>query len=100
MGLIQWLFGIKPVTFEGGTGETCELAVVLRGARGAMRGIPAEYRYLTQRLGQRGVDWQLVEQRLFEVDGKHYDHFRLALKDGREVEVYFDISEFYGRVFF
>jgi hypothetical protein len=100
MGLLRWLLGIKPITFEGGSGETPETAVIIRGARGGFRGVPAEYRYLTQRFGQRGADWQLVEQRLLHAEGgKHYDHFRLVLKDGREVEVYIDISEFYGRVF-
>lgn len=100
MGLLGWLFSRKAITFEGGSGESLETAVIVRGARGAMRGVPAEYRYLDQRFGQPGADWQVVEQALVPTDdGKHYDHFRLRLRDGQEVEVYFDISEFYGRVF-
>jgi hypothetical protein len=97
--LFNWLFGLKPITFEGGSGETLETAVVIRGTRSSARGVPAEYRYLEQRFGRPCVDWRLVEQSLVVgSDGKHYDLFRLALKDEREVEVYFDISEFHGRV--
>lgn len=100
MGLLDWLFRRKVVTLEGGPGDTTENAVVVRGAGGAMRGVSAEYRYLGERFGRPGVDWRVVEQALWEgEDGKHFDVFTLSLKDQRTVEVYFDISEFYGKAF-
>jgi hypothetical protein len=99
MGLLSWLFGIKPITFEGGSGETPETAVVIRGATGSFRGVAAEYSYLEKRFGRRGVDWDLVQQSLVDgSDGKHFDLFTVSLKDKGQVEVYIDISEFFGRI--
>lgn len=95
----NWLFGIKPIIVEGGSGETVETAVVIRGTRSSVRGVPAEYQYLEQRFGQPCADWQLIDQSVVEgSDGKHYDLFRLALKDGSEAKVYIDITEFYSKM--
>ncbi len=86
------------IEFRGGSGDSVADAVEIHGAVNELDGVRAEYRYLAEKLGERGKDWDLVMQALLEVDGKHYDRMDVALADGTRTTVYFDISAFFGRL--
>ncbi len=89
----------KPqITFKGGPGDTPETAVIILGAPNSMAGITAEYSYLGKQLGRRNVDWNLRRQSVLNQKGKVYDRMDLELKDGGKKTVFFDISEFFGKL--
>jgi hypothetical protein len=86
------------ITFKGGPGDTPETAVLISGAPNSIAGIAAEYAYLRKKFGRENVDWNLYRQSVLEQDGKFYDRLELDLKDGSRKTVFFDISEFFGKL--
>lgn len=86
------------ITFKGGPGDTPATAVLISGATNSIEGIAAEYDYLRQKFGRENRDWNLVRQSVLKQDGKFYDRMELDLKDGSRKTVFFDISEFFGKL--
>ncbi len=82
-----------------GSGESMETAVEIRGIPAA-RGIAAEYQYLTAMYGQADYDWEMSMHTLMESqnDRRKFDRIRIQLRNGVEIETYFDITDFYGRL--
>jgi hypothetical protein len=89
----------KPkITFKGGPGDTPETAVVISGAPNSRVGIDAEYYYLMKKFGQPNVDWKLKRQSVLHKNGRHYDRMEIELKDGSKKTIFFDITEFFGKL--
>ncbi|MBI4643007.1 MAG: hypothetical protein HY790_01085 [Deltaproteobacteria bacterium] len=89
----------KPkIVFKGGPGDTPETAVVISGAPNSRVGINAEYYYLMKKFGQPNADWKLKRQSVLHVKGKDYDRMEIELKDGSKKDVFFDITEFFGKL--
>ncbi len=86
------------ITFTGGPGDTPETAVVIAGAKDSIQGIAAEYQYLGQKFGRENADWSLFRQSLLQQGSKVYDRMELRLKGGARKTVFFDISEFFGKL--
>ena len=101
MGFLDFLKGKKRrrITFEGGPGDTMERAIMIRGAPDTALGVEAEYRYLAQRYGQPGRDWQFVGQGLLDSGDRVYDEIHIKLADGTPITIFFDITEFFGKGF-
>jgi len=90
---------VKPkISFKDGPGDTPESAVVISGAPNSMEGIQAEYYYLKKKFGAQNVAWKLKRQGLLRQKGKVYDRMDLELQDGSQKTVFFDISEFFGKL--
>lgn len=87
--------GPKGVTFEGGDGRSCETRVVIRGAAGEMDGIAAEHAWLRAKYPGS----KLRMQSLTKCAEQPADQMTIATADGRTVDVYFDISDFFGKGF-
>jgi hypothetical protein len=89
----------KPkITLKGGPGDTPATAVLVSGAPNSRVGIDAEYYYLGKIFGQPNVDWKLKRQSVLQEKGKVYDRMDLELKDGSKKTVFFDITEFFGKL--
>ena len=89
----------KPkISFKGGPGDTPETAVVISGAPNSQVGIDAEYYYLMKKFGRPNVDWKLKRQSVLHVKGRDYDRMEIELKDGSKKDVFFDITEFFGKL--
>jgi hypothetical protein len=87
----------KPgIRFEGGSGESPEDAIVIKNAENHRAGVNAEYFYLRKRFGKRDVHWRLVVQALLKGD-KPVDRLTIELTDGSIKDIYFDVSEFFGK---
>jgi hypothetical protein len=78
--------------FGGGDGSSCEQAVVVH-ARGEMAGVRAEYDWL----GAKFPGYARRSQSLSHCGDKPADILEIRTADGRTVEVYFDISEYFGQ---
>lgn len=91
--------GPKPkITIKGGPGDTPETALVISGAPNSMLGISAEYHVLEKEFGRQNVDWKLKRQSVLRQKGKIYDRMEIELKDGSKKTVFFDITEFFGKL--
>ena len=86
------------IVFEGGAGESPAAAVVIKGAKDIVVGIAAEYYYLEKKYGRQNVNWKLISQNLLHQQNKHFDLLIIQLGDGSQKEVYFDITEFFGKM--
>jgi hypothetical protein len=87
----------KPgIIFAGGSGDSREEAVVIKNAANHRAGVDAEYLYLQKRFGERDIHWKLVMQALLQGD-KPVDWLKIELTDGTTKNIYFDISEFFGK---
>jgi pyruvoyl-dependent arginine decarboxylase (PvlArgDC) len=85
------------ITLSGGPGDTMATAIVIKGAKSSQDGIPAEYHFLEKKYGKQQVGWKLIRQSLMHQGGKHYDLMQIELKNGTKKDVYFDITEFFGK---
>jgi hypothetical protein len=83
----------KGVKYEGGDGSSLEKAIVIKGAKDSRVGIESEYAWVTK----HHPGYKLRRQSLRSKDGKRYDVLEITTKDGKDVEVYFDITEFFGK---
>ena len=112
MGLLDWLRRRRQrhrdpssneadtrqsIFFEGGTGESVELAIVVRGAQYDLEGTVAEFAWLSQKYGQKGTDWKLIWQSHGIHDARDIDTFQIELADGTPLTVFFDCTESFGK---
>jgi hypothetical protein len=79
-------------TYGGGDGTSCIQAVVIH-AQSERSGAPAEYAWLAGRY----PGYQREMQALMQCNGHMADQLRIRTAEGREVDVFFDISEYFGR---
>ena len=97
MGLFDFLkLKKKQGFYAGGDGESIETAVIINTAN-SMIGIPAEYKFISRRYGQKDLDWTREFQSVMRSGNRQYDVVVIKLKDGQEKSFYFDITKFYGK---
>jgi hypothetical protein len=81
------------VKYEGGDGSSMEKAIIIKGAKGSEAGIGAEYAWLAKKY----PGYKTREQALLGDKKKKYDMISITTGECKQVEVYFDISEFFGK---
>jgi len=87
----------KPgIKFAGGSGDSREDAIVIQNAENHRAGVDAEYLYLQKRFGERDSQWRFVMQALLKGE-KPVDRLTVELADGTQKDIYFDVSEFFGK---
>jgi hypothetical protein len=84
---------IKGVSFAGGDGSSIENAVIIK-APNELAGVRGEYNWI--RKNRPG--WQLEKQSMLNKGGKVYDKMDFQTPDGRRVTLYFDITDFVGKL--
>jgi len=86
------------VTFSNNAGLSQDDAIVIMNATNDSEGVDAEYYYLEQRYGERPEDWDLISQALLDQGETIYDRMDLMLSSGSNVTIYFDITDFFGKL--
>jgi len=81
------------IRYEGGDGSSCEKAVIILGAPNELSGVFAEYEWLDRRYP--GFD--VLSQALLICNGAHTDALDVRLANGRTIDVYFNIDDFFGK---
>lgn len=81
------------IQYKGGDGSAKEKAVIILGAKIEFERVYAEYDYLDKKFG----GYEFLDQTFIGEDQKQYDILKIQLLDGSSKEVWFDISEFYGK---
>jgi len=100
--LIERIFKKDPLDsilnelFEGGDGTSFENAVIIK-AKTTSEGISKEYMFISMFYGNRDKDWELIMQSLQEHNNKSFDVIEIKLKNGEVKEVFFDITNFFGK---
>jgi hypothetical protein len=82
------------VKISGGDGSSLENAIIISDCD-HMQGIEVEYIEVRKRFG----NYSLIRQNLMEYNNRKIDKLELRLEDGQLIEVYFDITEFFGKGF-
>lgn len=83
---------LAQIRYGGGDGASAARAVVITGASGDFDGVQAEYDWLAAHY----PGYQMLGQGLLEIHGKPHDLLTFR-HQGKEHQVYFDISAFYGK---
>jgi hypothetical protein len=82
------------VKISGGDGSSFENAIIISDCD-HMQGIEEEYIEIRKRFG----NYSLIRQNLLEYNNRTIDKLELKLEDGQQIEVNFDITEFFGKGF-
>ncbi len=77
------------------TGRGPDEAIIIE-ARTSLDGIPLENRALAERFATVGQPWRKERQSLVKQDGRQYDVITIRFADGTSLEVWFDITSFFG----
>ena len=89
---------IGDISFSNNNGFSMDDAIVITGATGSYDGVDGEYKYLSQRFGEKNKDWTLKMQVLLEDDGKAFDQMQIIyVREQTEFSIFFDITEFFGK---
>ena len=81
------------IKYKGGNGLSEQEAVIILGAESELEGVDAEYEY-TQSLHEH---FELDSQTFLEKRNKKYDILTVKLPGGTKKDIWFDITDFYGR---
>ncbi|MCD4656969.1 MAG: hypothetical protein K8S87_05435, partial [Planctomycetes bacterium] len=88
---------IDDISFSLNDGFSMDDAIIITGATCSYDGVGGEYKYLSQRFGERNKDWTLKMQVLLEKDGKAFDQMQVIyLREQTEFSIFFEITEFFG----
>jgi hypothetical protein len=79
--------------YGGGDGTSCSQNVVVH-ARSERAGGRAEYAWIAARY----PGYQREMQALMQCNGHPADQLRIRTAEGREIDLFFDISEYFGRM--
>ncbi|MFX1488933.1 MAG: hypothetical protein ACFFBI_07290 [Promethearchaeota archaeon] len=77
---------------SGGDGSTIDDAIIISDCNNT-EGVHQEYVEVRKRFGE----YRLIRQVLLEHGDKMYDKLELELKNGEKIELYFDITPFFGK---
>lgn len=80
------------------SGTSLEDAIVILDAASSSEGVRAEYEYLEQQFGIRGINWNLQRQALLHIGDKVYDEMTVLLPNNDVLRLYFDITDFFGKM--
>ena len=78
------------------SGESIEDAIIIHAPNSRI-GVAKEYEWVRKHFGQPNVDWILGFQQLLDEGDRFYDLLHIRLADGTEKDIYFDITDFFGK---
>jgi hypothetical protein len=81
------------IQYKGGDGSSKEQAIIILGAANETAGVDAEYDYLESKYGV----FEIESQTYIGDKDKSYDVLNIKLADGIREEIWFDITNFYGK---
>ena len=81
------------IQYKGGNGSSKEKAIIILGAESELEGVDAEFEFIKHLYN----DFELDNQTFISEEDMKYDLLTIKLSDGTKKEVWFDITDFYGR---
>ena len=83
------------IDYEG-SGDSVQDPIIIKGALSHRLGVAAEYIFIKHKYGGEDVDWKVKIQMLLK-GPKPIDLIRIELADGTIRDIYFDISDCWGK---
>ena len=81
------------IRYKGGDGSSKEKAIIILGTNNEFEGVDAEYNHTERKSG-----FFEIKTQLFTDDGSSkLDCLKVISVNGNKREIWFDITEFYGR---
>ena len=81
------------IQYKGGSGSSEQEAVIILGAESELEGVDAEYEFIQS----LHTEFELDSQTFLEKRNKKYDILTVKLPGGSKKDIWFDITDFYGR---
>jgi len=81
------------IQYKGGSGSSEQDAVIILGTESELEGVDAEYEFIQSPYEH----FELDSQTFLEKENKKYDILTIKLPGGAKKDIWFDISDFYGR---
>ena len=85
------------ITYQGGSGLETKDAIIIKGAKDELEGIEGEYIWFEEKFGEQDVMCELVDQEFIDAGDIKYDILKIKFPNGEVKEIWFDITDFYGR---
>lgn len=85
------------IYFEGGSGETLNNAIIIKGAENGNVGVAIEHQYLDMKFGCRNLTWKIDKQELLVENNRRYNQIDIQLRDGSDRTIFFEITDFFGK---
>ena len=81
------------IQIKGGNGSTKEKAIRIVGADTELKGIDAEFNYIERKVGY----FEIESQAFLDEGTKKYDRMKVVGITGKKKELWFDITDYYGK---
>lgn len=81
------------IQIRGGNGSSKEKAIIILGAENEWQGIDVEYNCIERKVGY----FEIESQTFLDEGDKKYDCMKVEGSTGKKVELWFDITDFYGK---
>lgn len=83
---------ITGITFSGGDGSSVETAVIIKAPNNYL-GVRGEFDWIKRNC----PGWKLEVQSVLKGGGKIYDKMYFITPEGRRTNLFFDVTDFYGK---
>jgi len=87
------------IFYSDDDGMSIESAIKVLNANNSFDGVDAEYRYIEKKYGKKSIHWNFISQEIIRHNQRNYDLIVLSDKKGNIINLYFDITDFYGKIF-
>ena len=81
------------IQIKGGNGSTKEKAIRIIGADTELQGIDVEFNYIERKVGY----FEIESQAFLDEGTKKYDRMKVVGITGKKKELWFDITDYYGK---
>jgi len=78
-------------------GDSLEYAIKFTEIKTESDGVAAEYEFLAERYGIPKLEWYFQKQTCISHQGKRYDIIKIKLLDESILDIYFDITDWFGK---
>jgi hypothetical protein len=85
------------IEFSDHSGASMTDAVIITGAQSHYESVMAEYEYIKQKYGGKGLKFTITEQGVLKNQKRHYDAVKIKLSGGAVKTIFFDITESYDK---
>lgn len=80
---------------EHNVGDSIKNAIVIK-AKDTIDGVIQEHDYIDQLCSQLDIGIKSMNQTLIKENQRYYDKFSIVIGNGSEMELYFDVTSFFG----
>jgi hypothetical protein len=85
------------ISYKNGNGTSQRNAIKIVGAKTDWDGVAAEYALVRRAFKILHKKWELLFQELIHENERSYDRLVLRDEDGNVGEIWFDITDFFGK---